>query len=856
MSMRTKITLIFSFIFFLYYFTNISSKLADIEKISGEFPSVPEDEWFVKQRAFPFQDIPKDEWLNSMEYVKNNLPKGDRGYDATWTLAGPTNIEGRITTIAIHPINPQIVYAGAAGGGVWKSTNFCQSWVSVFDNQITSSIGALAIDPSSPQTIYCATGESNALRSYYPGTGMYKSTDGGTTWNFIGLGNAYCFGNIAINPLNTQEIYAAAVGSLRHNNPERGLYKTTNGGLNWTLSLFLSDSVGAIDVVLDPNTPSKVFAAMWERTRRENYIKYGGPMTALYLSTNSGATWSVVTGGFPSNDPNLGRITLDIAKSSPQVLYAFTAYTNGNSRGLFKTTDGGNSWSLINSSVGSSSNYAWFNRPCRVSPSDPNNLYCGGLYMEHSVNGGTSFTSGGAYHVDQHAVAFAPSNTNMIVIGNDGGIDYSTNAGSSWLQSTTLPITQFYAGDIDYNNPNVIMGGAQDNGTLRTLTGNLGDWTDITGGDGFYCLIDYTNSQRVYASTQNGALERSTNGGVAFMSGTSGLDLTYTNWMTPYVMDKNTPLTLYCGTYKIHKTTNGMQSWTPISPDLTNGHVQNLGTITTVDVSKSNPNVIYCGTDDANVWVTTNTGTNWTKINTGLPYRWVTRVTTQPDSANICYVTLSGYKVDSTGSHIYRTTNYGSSWTSIKGNLPDAPINDVVVDPSDFRTLYIATDIAVMYTTNLGSNWQILGSGFPTNVPCHNLTFHTPTRTLVVWTHGRSAFKITVPAVGVTNNQNKVPDRFALRQNYPNPFNPSTVIKYSIPESKTGSSYVKISVYDILGREISIIVNRDQRPGNYEVSFDSRNISSGIYFYRMQVSNKESSEVKSFTDVKKMILLK
>ena len=854
--MKTKVILILSFFFFLYYFIDVTIKHAKDEKIGSEFPSVPEDEWFVRQRAFPFQDIPKEEWINSIEYVRNNMLKGDRGFDANWTLAGPTNIEGRITTIAVNPVNPQIVYTGVAGGGVWKSTNFCQTWVSVFDNQNTSSIGALAIDPSNPETIYCGTGESNALRSYYPGTGIYKSTNGGSSWTSIGLTNSYSIGNIAVNPLNTQEIYAAAVGSLRHNNPERGLYKTTNGGLNWTLSLFLSDSVGAIDVVLDPNTPSKLFAAMWERTRRENYIKYGGPMTALYLSTNSGATWSVVTGGFPSNDATLGRITLDIAKSNPQVIYAFTAYTNGNSRGLYKSTDGGISWSLVNSSVGSSSNYAWFNRPCRVNPTDPNNVYCGGLYMERSMNGGISFTTGGADHVDQHAVAFAPSNTNFVVIGNDGGIDCSSNGGTSWSHSNTLPITQFYAGEIDYNNVNVIMGGAQDNGTLRTLTGNLGDWTDITGGDGFYCLIDYTNSQRVYASTQNGGIVRSTNGGNSFFSGTSGLDLTYTNWMTPYVMDKNAPLTLYCGTYKIHKTTNGMQNWTQISGDLTNGHVQNLGTITTVDVSKSNPNVIYCGTDDANVWVTTNGGANWTKINIGLPYRWVTRVTIHPDSANICYVTLSGYKVDSTGSHIFRTTNYGASWTSIKGNLPDAPINDVIIDPADFRTLYIGTDIAVMYTTNLGTTWQVLGSGFPTNVPCHDLTFHAPSRTLVVWTHGRSAFKITVPPVGIANNQNQVPERFVLEQNYPNPFNPSTVIKYSIPGNNAGKSYVKILVYDILGREISAIVDREQGPGSYEVKFDGRNISSGIYFYRMEVSNAGMSEVKSFTDVKRMILVK
>ena len=845
-----KYKLIFAVIFVILLscllYINRNSGSETNTEIFNETPSYPADDWFERQRAFPFKEIPEEERLKSIEYVKNNMQVSDINGMSNWILAGPTNIEGRITVLAIHPTNPQIVYAGCADGGVWKSTNFCQSWVSVFDNENTSSIGALSIDPSNPEVIYCGTGEANSLRSYYPGTGMFKSTNGGNTWVNIGLVSSYSFGNIAINPSNTQEVYAAAVGSLRRKNDERGIYKTTNGGLNWTQSLYIADSVGAIDVIIDPNNPSKLFAAMWERQRREDYIKYGGPMTALYITTNSGASWSVVTGGFPSNDPTLGRIALDICRTNPQVIYALTAYTSGSSRGLYKSTNGGASWTLINSTVAPSSSYAWFNRICKVSPTNPDYVICGGLSMYRSLNGGSSFSTISSSHVDQHAVCFAPSNSNFITIGNDGGVDYSSNEGSSWSYSTSLPVTQFYAGDIDYNNPNVILGGAQDNGTVRTLTGNLNDWSDIYGGDGFYCLVDYTNSQRVYASSQFGYLGYSTNGGVTFHSGTSGLDLTYTNWMTPYVMDKNNSLTLYCGTYKIHKTTNGMQSWVPISPDLTNGHIENLGTITTVDVSKSNANVIYCGTDDANVWVTTNGGSNWTKVNNGLPYRWVTRVTIHPDSANICYVTLSGYKVDSLGAHIYRTTNYGSSWVSIKGNLPDAPINDVIIDPVYHNTLYIGTDIAVMYTTNFGANWEVLGTGFPTNVPCHDLTFHNPTRILIVWTHGRSAFKINVPLLGITKNGNEVPDRFMLHQNYPNPFNPGTKIKFSIPNSSKG--IVKLAVYDILGREVSVLASGEMKPGSYEISWDGSMYSSGVYFYKLTSGN--------YSDVKKMILIK
>jgi len=836
------IVIILSLVMLAYNITGVKDNNAFGSK--GKIPDAPAEEWFEKQRAFPYDEIPQNKYSDAISYVKQ-MPV----YDAMplpWVLAGPTNIEGRITTIAIHPSNPQIVYAGTANGGVWKSTNFCASWVSIFDNQNTSSIGTVTIDPVNPNIIYCGTGEPNSLRSYYPGTDMYKSTDAGITWIAIGLLNTYSIGNMVINPFNTQVIYAAATGSLRRKNIERGVYKSVNGGLNWAQVLYLSDSVGAIDVVIDPSNPNKLFAAMWERQRREDYIKYGGPMTALYVTTNAGTNWSIVNGGFPSNAPDMGRISLDICASNTQVIYALTAYANGNTRGLYKSVDGGVSWSLINSGAAASSNYSWFNRICKVNPGNANNVIVGGLNMESSQNGGTGFTTISASHVDQHAVAFAPSNPGFIVIGNDGGIDYSTNGGSTWLASTQLPITQFYAGDISNVSPNTLIGGAQDNGTNLT-TGSVNNWQNVYGGDGFYCLIDYNNPQNVYASSQNGGLGRSTNGGASFIGATSGLDLTYSNWMTPFVMDKNNPSVLYCGTYKVHKSTNGMASWIAISPDLANGHVQNLGTITTLDVSKSDPNVIYCGTDDANVWLTTNGGTNWSKVNSGLPYRWVTRVTIHPSQANICYVTLSGYKVDSTGAHVYKTTNFGSSWISISSNLPDAPANDILIDPAFLSTLYLATDVGVMISTNDGASWSVFNTGIPSNVPCHDLTIHNGTRKLVVWTHGRSAFATDIQPLGITPNSG-IPERFNLSQNYPNPFNPETKIRYSLPGGEGIYMNVKLMVYDVTGRLAAIIVDMEQEPGTYEVKFNANSLSSGIYFYKISAGN--------YTETKKMMLIK
>jgi photosystem II stability/assembly factor-like uncharacterized protein len=805
---------------------------------------IPDYGWFEMQRAYPFSEIPNEERIKSLDYVKNNLNQDDSYKNSLWTLVGPSNVEGRITTIAIDHANPQIIYTGCANGGVWKSTNFCQSWTSIFDNQNTSSIGALAINPLSSNIIYCGTGEPNSLRSYYPGTGIYKSTNSGNNWTFVGLQNTYCIGNIAINPTNPNVLYAATLGSLRHNNPERGIYKTTDAGNTWIQSLYIADSIGAVDVAIDPSNPSKVFAAMWERTRRENYIKYGGPNSALYVTTNSGLNWNVVNGGFPSNSSTLGRISLSISVSNSQIIYALLSNTSGYTAGLYKTIDGGINWTLINSSVAASSNYAWFNRICKVNPTNPNQIFCGGLYMEESADGGTSFpTVFSSIHVDHHAVCYAPSNTNYIVIGNDGGIDYSSNGGTSFTSSPTLPVTQFYAGDVGYQNPNVLLGGAQDNGCNLT-TGSVNNWSMVNGGDGFYCLIDYQNQNNMYASSQNGGLVRSTNGGSSFMNATSGLDLTYTNWSTPWILDKNNPSILYCGTYKIHKSTNGAASWTVISPDLAKAHVVNLGTITTVDVSKSNPNVIYAGTDDAYVWVTTNGGTNWNLINAGLPNRWVTRVTIHKDSANVCYVTLSGYKIDSTGAHIFRTSNFGNNWTAINSNLPDAPINDVLIDPFNSNKLYIGTDYGVMVSTNLGQSWAIMGGGLPSNVPIHDLTIHPPTAQIFAWTHGRSAFKTTLEPIYIIPYQTNIAEGYKLYQNYPNPFNPTTNIKYQI----TDNSFISLKVFDILGKEVATLVNKKLNSGTYEVTFDGSNLSSGIYFYKLKTDK--------FVESKKMILIK
>ncbi len=352
-------------------------------------------------------------------------------------------------------------------------------------------------------------------------------------------------------------------------------------------------------------------------------------------------------------------------------------------------------------------------------------------------------------HVDHHAMFIDPNQPSRVYLGTDGGVYLSSNGGTNWNLCTSQPSTQFYAITIDHLNPQRLYGGTQDNGTLRTLTGALHDWDHIHGGDGFYCNVDYTNSNVIYAEYQWGWLRKSTNLGSTWNYVMDGMDYESErhNWCTPVIMDPVDHNTLYYGSNRLYKTTNGGLWWNPISGDLTDGPgAGNLtyGTITTIAVAPSNTQVIYVGTDDANVWFTTNGGGNWTNISLGLPDRWVTRVTVDPHDESIAYATFSGHRAGEALPHVYRTGNYGSHWLSISSNLPEGPVNDLIVDPQNPSALYVGSDVGVYVTHDLGGNWEPLGTGLPITT-VHDLAFHPETRKLVAGTHGRSMFSCQVP---------------------------------------------------------------------------------------------------------------
>jgi len=718
---------------------------------------VPND-WFFRQRAWPQGLINTDVWRAAQTQAATLKAKAvsRRGNEPVWQFAGPLNIGGRITDIVMDPNGFSTIYAGSASGGLFKSTDTGNTWTSSFDTEASLSVGTIAMHPNDSDTLYVGTGEVNGGGGSltYGGKGIYRTTDAGTSWTHLGLDETHFISRIRINRQNPQVLFVGGMGKLYGADENRGVYRSTNGGTTWEQVLFVSDTTGCIDLAIHPTQPEWVYAAMWQRQRSATERNYGGPDCGLYRSSDGGDSWQEMTTGLPNNSPNIGRIGISLSASNPNVLYAIYADNIGFFNGIYKTENGGDSWTQTNDGSLSNlySSFGWWFGNIRIDPNDPDVVYAMGLEIYKSTNAGNSwFNASSGIHVDQHALYIHPDDSSLVVAGNDGGVYVSNNGAASYTKSPNLPITQFYTCEMDYQFPERLYGGTQDNGTNRTTSGALDDWLRIYGGDGFYVLVDPVDNQYIYAESQRGGLVRSTNGGLSFLNARTGIDGNdRNNWNSPLEMDPNQSEILYFGTQRVYKSTNRAVSWLPISPDLSDGDPPGgltFGTVTTIAAAASNGLTVYAGTDDGHVWVTQDGGTAWTDISSDLPDRWITRVATDPNDATIAYVTLSGYREDDPLPHVFRTENAGASWTNISGNLPEAPVNDIVVDPEQTSTLFVASDVGV-FVKKGASDWEAAAAYLP-NVPVLDLKIHPPTRQLLAGTFGRSMYTldISIPCI-------------------------------------------------------------------------------------------------------------
>jgi photosystem II stability/assembly factor-like uncharacterized protein len=500
-----------------------------ISKVKGDgLPPRTPNKWFYAERAFPRGTIPLQEWRQAQlqaRRLKEEARQAAAGKRSTaWIPRGPVNVGGRITSLAVDPTNSDIVFAGCAEGGVLRSTNGGSDWTPVFDDQPSLSIGALTLDPADPQVVYVGTGEVNPGGGSvaYGGTGLYRSTDGGETWSSLGLELTGSIGRIRVDPQNSDRIFVAAMGYLWSANDERGIYRTLDGGETWQKVHFVDQNTGCVDIIQRPDQPDVLLAAMWRRVRQPEAYDYGGATCAVWRSVDGGETWSVVGGGLPVPNDDGGRIGLSLCAGSPERMYAIYADRIGYFDGLYRSDDGGFSWNRTSDGDLEDvfASYGWWFGNVRAHPSDPQTLFVLGLEFYRSTNGGATYANVGTQmHVDHHGLAFGPGVVPVIYNGNDGGIYRSDNGGSYWWLTGDQPITQIYRLGLDASNPDALYLGSQDNGTNRTLTGGLGDFEPIYGGDGFQPLVHLTNPNRIWAQYQYGGLGYSSNGGFSFCYG-------------------------------------------------------------------------------------------------------------------------------------------------------------------------------------------------------------------------------------------------------------------------------------------------------------------------------------------------
>ena len=682
-----------------------------------------------------------------------------------WRNIGPAFTSGRIADIVAVETDPDTIYVATATGGVWKSTNRGSTWKELFKDRGTASLGAIAVAPSNPNIVWLGSGEAQSWRSTSWGNGVYKSEDAGKTWELMGLEETQHTGKIVIHPEDPDIVYVAGMGALWGSNEERGLFKTTDGGRTWEKVLYISELTGVSDLAMDPRDSDLLYAAAWQRARRNWSSLFGGPEGSLYRSTNGGESWVELTNGLPEGD--VGRIGLSICRSQPDTIYA-TIQAREHGTGLYRSDDRGASWERRNEIAASSK--------VRCDPKNPERVYLLRNGDSVSEDGGRTLSrnyAGPGVHVDQQAMWIDPNDPEHIIIGNDGGVYLTDDRAESWEFVENLPVTQYYTVGVDLQEPfYYVYGGTQDNNSMGGPSGTRytdgianEDWYVTTGGDGFYVRIDPEEPTIVYTESQYGRLVRfdTVTGERRLIQPAHPEDDKYRwNWSSPVHISYYDNETLYFSANVVFKSPDRGDTWEVISSDLTRrishfdlplqGEVQPLdaiglhrgtsdyGNITTFSESPLQQGLLVVGTDDGLIQVTRDDGGTWVPAEIPPTVPEMTRVSrtfwSQHDEGTL-YATFDGHKDNNFLPYLYKSNDYGSTWSNITGDLPEFGSTRVLVEhPRNPNLLFVGTEFRVLVSINGGGRWLSLKNNMPT-VPVHDMVIQPQKNDLVIGTHGR-----------------------------------------------------------------------------------------------------------------------
>lgn len=726
-----------------------------------------------------FAQTSAEDRLNS--WARHQQMEQDSPYkNIEWKTTGPMKQGGRIESIACPENDPSTIYVGVGSGNLWKTVNNGATWKPIFDQESSFSIGAVAVAPSNPDIVWVGTGEILMARSSYSGTGVFKSTDAGISWENMGLPESHHIGRVLIDPIDPNIVYVAALGHSFTYNEERGLYKTTDGGKTWRKILYSSEKAGCVDVFMDPMDNQSLFAIMWERDRKAWGHIQKGPGSGMFKSTDAGQNWKKVTGGLPGG-PDIGRMGMAITATNPQIMYAIVdnktpmSIESGSKKTvggeIYRSEDKGETWIKTNKEripTAINSDYCLI----RVSPDNPDQLYVLGNKLLRSDDGAESFYEilgtlvhvqphqSPVLHLDHHEMWIDPLNSNRVLLGNDGGFHISWDRCETWLHMNNIPIAECYAVTVDMAEPFNIYIGTQDDAALfgpsdQTIKADAEDpWTQIYtdqwgGGDSYFTFVDPNDPNIIYYEHQFGDLVRKdmSTKEIKWIKPQRKLKLKNfkTNWMTPFFISHYDSNTLYYGGNYLFKSTDRGDNWICISPDLSTspgpekqGNVP-YGTITTLSESLLQQGLIYAGTDDGNIHITRDDGKSWHLINKNLPAKWCSRVVASQHQKNRVYVSFTGFREDDFTTYVYKSDDQGNTWQSIKSNLPEEMVNVIREDPINPDILYLGTDLGVYVSTDQGKNWHSLCNNLPTT-PVYDLVIHPRDQKLVIGTHGRSTF--------------------------------------------------------------------------------------------------------------------
>jgi photosystem II stability/assembly factor-like uncharacterized protein len=685
---------------------------------------------------------------------------------------GPAGMSGRITAIDAVVANPNLFYVGAASGGVWKTENSGHSWSPVFDEQPIQNIGSIAIQQSNPSVVWVGTGEGNPRNSLNLGAGIYKSLDAGKTWKKMGLDKTICIHRVVIDPTNPNTVYAAAIGNPYAEHPDRGVFKTTDGGETWNKILYANDTTGCADLIMDPSNPNKLIAAMWQFRRTPWNLKSGGKGSGLFITVDGGKNWKQLDKDAGLPDGQLGRIGVAFSRSMPGRVYAKVEATKN---GLYKSDDGGFKWTLVNSDAAQITDRPFYYQEIYVDPKNENRIYDVHSTITFSEDGGKSFSTMIPYsgiHPDHHAWWINPEDPNLIIEGNDGGIGISRDRGKTWVFDEKIPVGQFYHVNVDNEIPYNVMGGMQDNGSwlgpaYTWTNGGIRNyyWSNVGGGDGFDVMPDPEDANWVYSMSQGGSVgRRNWKTGEGWFIRPPALDPNLKlrfNWNSAIAQDPFDKKTIYYGSQYVHKSNDKGVNWEIISPDLTSNDsvkiaaYQNTGGLTlditgaethcsilTIEPSKKEQGTIWVGTDDGNVQLTMDGGKTWASFRgkiTGMPIGcWIPQIKASVHNTGEVFVVANDYRRGDMKPYIFRTTDYGKTWTRmIDENKMKGYALCVLQDPTESNLIFVGTENGLWISLDNGNSFEQFKNGYP-SVSTYDLVIQEREADLVIGTFGRA----------------------------------------------------------------------------------------------------------------------